>query len=186
MEVYAYTRSERATAASCADPDTFCLPGIGDPEGLLPAKWFHGSSPAAINDFLAQDLDLLVIATPLTAATTKLLGSEQFAVLDKSRLTPARKTYVINIARGKVIDTDALLQALETGQIAGAALDVTDPEPLPADHALWRAPNVFIAPHVSWQSDHMRQRVLAVLDVNLARLHAGAPLVNVLNKQFHY
>ncbi|CAK7230079.1 hypothetical protein SCUCBS95973_007452 [Sporothrix curviconia] len=186
MEVYAYTRSERATAASRADPDTFCVPGTGDVEGALPAKWFHGSGPDAINNFLAQDLDLLVVATPLTAATTKLLSTAQFVALDKARPAPKRKTYVTNIARGKVIDTDALLHALHSGQIAGAALDVTDPEPLPADHALWKAPNVFIAPHVSWQSGHMRERLLALLDTNLARLHDGKPLVNVLNKEFHY
>ncbi|CAK7231577.1 hypothetical protein SEUCBS140593_007972 [Sporothrix eucalyptigena] len=185
MEVYAYTRSEKATAAARADPDTYCVPGTGDAEGLLPTKWFHGSSTEAINDFLSQDLDLLVVATPLTAATTKLLSTAQFNVLDKSR-TGKRKTYIVNIARGKVIDTDALLHALHNNQIAGAALDVTDPEPLPVDHALWKAPNVFIAPHVSWQSAHMQERLLAVLDTNLERLNAGKPLVNVLNKEFHY
>lgn len=192
MEVYAYTRSERSTPESCRDPDTYCVPGTGDPEGLLPSKWFHGTTPDDINTFLSQDLDLLVVGTPLTADTIKLLGSDQFAVLDKSRVgnlrngKPKPKTYVINIARGKVIDTDALLHALHNKLISGAALDVTDPEPLPADHALWKAPNVFIAPHVSWQSNHMRERLLGVLELNLDRLHAGEPLVNVLHKTLKY
>lgn len=192
MEVYAYTRSERATPAARADPDTYCVPGTGDPEGLLPAKWFHGTSSDAIDNFLSQDLDLLVVATPLTTATTKLLGADRFAVLEQSRVgllsngKPKPKTYVVNIARGKVIDTGAILVALHNNQISGAALDVTDPEPLPADHALWKAPNVFIAPHVSWQSGHMRERLLGVLALNLERLHAGKPLVNVLHREFHY
>jgi phosphoglycerate dehydrogenase-like enzyme len=192
MEVYAYTRSERRTPESRADHDTYCVPGTGDPEGLLPAKWFHGTGADDINNFLSQDLDLLVVATPLTTATTKLIGSDQFAVLDASRVgtlrngRPKPKTYVVNIARGKVIDTDAILHALHNNQISGAALDVTDPEPLPAGHALWTAPNVFIAPHVSWQSGHMRERLLGVLELNLERLHAGKPLVNVLHKEFHY
>ncbi|KJR87503.1 2-hydroxyacid dehydrogenase [Sporothrix schenckii 1099-18] len=185
MEVYAYTRSERATPASRADPDTYCVPGTGDPEGRLPAQWFHGTSADEVNRFLARDLDLLVVATPLTADTAKLLGPDQFAVLDASRAAKP-KTYLVNVARGKVVDTDALLHALHAHQIAGAALDVTDPEPLPASHPLWKAPNVFIAPHVSWQSHHMRERLLGVLELNLQRLHAGRPLVNVLHKALHY
>ena len=186
MEVYAYTRSEKATAAARFD-DSYCVEGTGDAEGTLPAKWFHGASRAAVNDFLAQDLDLLVVATPLTSATTGLLDAEQFACLSQARKDRGKAgTYVVNIARGKVINTDALLVALRTEQIAGAALDVTDPEPLPENHELWRAPNVFIAPHVSWHSSHMRQRVLSVLETNLARLHVGEPLVNVINKELNY
>lgn len=181
MEVYAFTRTERATAAARRD-ESFRVAGTGDPAGELPARWFHGSDAAALDAFLAEDLDLLVVAAPLTAATTGLLGAEQLAVLGRR---PAA-TYVVNIARGPVVDTAALIHALESGQIAGAALDVTDPEPLPADHALWQAPNVFITPHVSWQSQKRWGRALEMLELNLERLATGEPLVNVVNKEQNY
>ncbi|KAF4878607.1 D-2-hydroxyacid dehydrogenase [Colletotrichum siamense] len=140
MEVYAFTRSEKATPESRKD-DSYVVPGTGDPDGLVPSKWFHGASKEAVNNFLAQDLDLLVIGMPLTSETTGLIGKEQFEILSK------KKTFVSNIARGPLIQTDALIEALETGKIRAAALDVTDPEPLPKDHPLWKAPNVFITPH---------------------------------------
>ncbi|OLN81915.1 D-2-hydroxyacid dehydrogenase 1 [Colletotrichum chlorophyti] len=179
MEVYAYTRSERSTPESRKD-DSFCIPGTGDPDGLVPAKWFHGTSREAIDDFLGQDLDLLVLGLPLTEETRGLIGREQFDILSK------RKTFVSNIARGPLIQTDALIEALNAGKIRAAALDVTDPEPLPRDHPLWKAPNVFITPHVSWRTNVYWDRVLGVLEANLERLEAGKPLINVVNKRLHY
>ncbi|KAF6825797.1 2-hydroxyacid dehydrogenase [Colletotrichum musicola] len=179
MDVYAYTRSEKPTPESKKD-DSYCVPGTGDPDGLVPSKWFHGASKEAINDFLGQDLDLLVVSLPLTTETKGLIGKEQFEVLSK------RKTFVSNIARGPIIQTDALIEALETGKIRAAALDVTDPEPLPKDHALWKAPNVFITPHVSWRTNVYWERVLGVLETNLERMDAEKPLINVINKKLHY
>ncbi|KAK1498932.1 D-isomer specific 2-hydroxyacid dehydrogenase [Colletotrichum cuscutae] len=179
MEVYAYTRSERATLESRKD-DSYCVPGTGDPDGLVPAKWFHGASKEAINNFLSQDLDLLVLGLPLTEETKGLIGKEQFEILSK------RRTFVSNVARGPLIQTDSLIEALEGGKIRAAALDVTDPEPLPKDHPLWKAPNVFITPHVSWRTDGYWERVLGVLEANLERIDAGKPLINVVNKKLHY
>ncbi|KAF9872469.1 2-hydroxyacid dehydrogenase [Colletotrichum karsti] len=179
MEVYAYTRSEKSTPESRKD-DSYVVPGTGDPDGLVPSKWFHGASQEAVNNFLAQDLDLLVIGMPLTTETKGLIGKEQFEILSK------KKTFVSNIARGPLIQTDPLIEALETGKIRAAALDVTDPEPLPKDHPLWKAPNVFITPHVSWRTNGYWERVLGVLETNLERMHAGKPLINVVNKSLHY
>ncbi len=112
MEIYAYTRSERATPESRRD-SSYCVPGTGDPEGLLPAKWFHGSSKEATNQFLSQELDVLVICLPLTEATRCLIGPEQFGILAR------KKTFVSNIGRGKIVDTSALLEAVEQGKIRG-------------------------------------------------------------------
>jgi phosphoglycerate dehydrogenase-like enzyme len=179
MEIYAYTRTERSTPESRKD-DSYVVPGTGDPDGVLPDKWFHGASRSAVNDFLAQDLDVLVIGLPLTESTKYIIDTEQFDILSR------KKTYVVNIARGRHIRTEALIEALEQGKIRGAALDVTDPEPLPADHALWRAPNVFITPHVSWQTPHYWERLLNILEANLERLRDGKPMVNVMNKEHHY
>ncbi|KAK3290938.1 uncharacterized protein B0H64DRAFT_49814 [Chaetomium fimeti] len=179
MEVYAYTRSERSTPESRKD-DSYCVAGTGDPDGLVPTKWFHGSAKEAVNEFLAQDLDLLVLGLPLTEATTHILGREQFEVLSK------KKTFVCNIARGKHIDTDALLDALREGKIRGAALDVADPEPLPDGHPLFTAPNVFVTPHVSWQTPHLLTRTQGILEKNLESLSEGKPLINVMNREHHY
>ncbi|KAK4038531.1 hypothetical protein C8A01DRAFT_47860 [Parachaetomium inaequale] len=179
MEVYAYTRSEKPTPESRKD-DSYCAPGTGDPDGLIPAKWFHGASKEAVNEFLAQDLDLLVLSLPLTQSTRHILGPEQFEILSK------KKTFVSNIARGPHIDTDALLDALREGKIRGAALDVADPEPLPDGHPLFTAPNVFITPHVSWQTPHLLKRIEAIIETNLERLSKGEPLINVMNREHHY
>lgn len=179
MEVYAYTRRERATPESRRD-DSYCVPGTGDPDGVIPARWFHGASRDAVNEFLAQDLDVLVVSLPLTAATRHILGREQFDILSRKR------TFVSNVARDEHIDPDALLDALREGKIRGAALDVTDPEPLPDGHPLFAAPNVFITPHVSWQSPRMFDRIKEVLERNLESLHTGAPLINVMDREHHY
>ncbi|KAK3314191.1 hypothetical protein B0H66DRAFT_373600 [Apodospora peruviana] len=180
MEVYAYTRSPKLDPESRKD-DSYCVPGTGDPDGLIPSKWFHGTSREETNDFLAQDLDVLVLSLPLTEATRYILGREQFEILGRTK-----KAFVSNIARGKHIDTDALLDALKTGKIRGAALDVTDPEPLPDGHELFTAPNVFLTPHVSWKSEHYFERVQAIIETNLERLSKGKGMVNVIDRVHHY
>ncbi|KAL2151724.1 hypothetical protein VTH82DRAFT_6822 [Thermothelomyces myriococcoides] len=179
MEVYAYTRSERPTPESRKD-DSYCVPGTGDPDGLIPSKWFHGASREKVNEFLAQDLDMLVLSLPLTGETTHILGREQFEILSK------KKAFVSNVSRGKHIDTDALLDALREGKIRGAALDVTDPEPLPDGHPLFSAPNVFVTPHISWQTPRLFSRVVDLLEKNLENLEKGRPLINVINRQYNY
>ncbi|KAK4235966.1 hypothetical protein C8A03DRAFT_45961 [Achaetomium macrosporum] len=179
MEVYAYTRSEKPTPESRKD-DSYCVPGTGDPDGVIPTKWFHGASREAVNEFLAQDLDILVLSLPLTESTKYILGREQFDILSK------KKTFVSNIARGEHIDTDALLDALREGKIRGAALDVTDPEPLPDNHPLFTAPNIFITSHVSWQTPKLFPRIQDVAERNLMSLSKGEPLINVMNREHHY
>lgn len=179
MEVYAYTRTEKATAASRRD-DSYCVGKTGDPEGLIPSKWFHGDSRAAVDDFIGQDLDILVVSLPLTESTRGIVGARQFEIMSR------KKTFLSNIARGGHVDQDALIRALETGLIRGAAVDVTDPEPLPSDHPLWKAPNLLITPHVSWLSNHYWNRILDILEINLGRLSLAEPLINVVNRQHNY
>lgn len=179
MEVFAYTRSERSTPERRKD-DSYCVPGTGDPDGVLPARWFHGSSRDDVDHFLGQDLDILVLSLPLTTETKGVLSCRQFEILSK------KKTFVSNVARGAHIDQEALIDALETGKIRGAALDVTNPEPLPADHPLWKAPNLLITSHKSWQSQSLSTRILHVLETNLDRLSTGRPLINVMNRELHY
>ena len=179
MDVIAYTMRERKTQESRKD-DSYSVPGTGDPDGRIPSAWYHGTSKDSITDFLAQDLDVLVMALPLTESTLHVIDEKQFDVMSK------KKTFVINVGRGPHLKTDALILALETGKIRGAALDVTDPEPLPEDHPLWKATNLFITPHISWQTPHYFTRVLDILEKNLERLSKGEKLINQIDKTLHY
>jgi phosphoglycerate dehydrogenase-like enzyme len=125
-------------------------------------------------ELLAQS-DFVVIAAPHTPETVKLF--------DAARLKQMKPTaYLINIGRGVIVDLDALVAALESGTIAGAALDVFQVEPLPADHPLWRMPNVILTPHVAGVSPRIAERHLGVLLENIRRFTRGEPLVNVVNK----
>lgn len=128
---------------------------------------------------LAKDADVIVNAAPLTAATTNLFDAKFFGVLKPS-------AYFVNVARGKSVVTSALLAALNEKRLAGAGLDVTDPEPLPAEHPLWRAPNVIITPHVAGASDVPEQKQLAILRENLRRYVAGEKMLSVVNLQRGY
>ncbi|TGJ88478.1 hypothetical protein E0Z10_g310 [Xylaria hypoxylon] len=166
MEVYAYTNRPRPTPESRRD-HSWHPRGLGDPDGTLPARWFSGTTTAEVNEFLSSGLDLLVVAVPLTPETRGMLGAAQFKLLAK------KKTYVSNIGRGPTIVTDDLISALDEGWIRGVALDVTDPEPLPRGHPLWKKKNVIITPHISGNSDSYFERLLAILDINLERLSEG-------------
>ncbi|KAJ4362828.1 hypothetical protein N0V95_001202 [Ascochyta clinopodiicola] len=182
MDVIAYTASPRKTPESKKDGG-FIVPGTGDPEGILPSAWYSGTSKEDLHNFLKQEIDLLVVGVPLTKYTQHLLSTDEFEVLHKSN---PRGTYIANIARGQIIDQKALIKALETKQIRGAALDVTDPEPLPKDDPLWTAPNVLITPHVSGSSDVYAERAFQVLAENIRRARSGGKLVNEVNRDRGY
>ncbi|RYP68458.1 hypothetical protein DL769_005510 [Monosporascus sp. CRB-8-3] len=188
-EVYAYTAHPRPAPESRRDKGYY-VPGLGDPEGVLPSRWFSGTSGADLNEFLASGLDLLVVAVPLTPQTRGMLGRAQFRVLaeagkrdDERR---GKKTYMANVGRGPVVDTEALMEALDEGWIRGAALDVTDPEPLPREHPLWHKPNLIVTPHVSSDSTHYIDRLMAIVDINLERLSRGERFINQVNKKQGY
>lgn len=179
MDVIAYTNGRRTTPESRKDTG-YIVPGTGDPEGIFPSKWLSGADNQ-FEEFLSSDLDVLVVSVPLTASTKGLISGPEFKLLAK------RKTFLSNIARGPIVDSKALITALEQGQIRGAALDVTDPEPLPDGHPLWKAPNVFITPHVSGVSNAYNVRVYDILALNLQRLAEGKKeFVNKVNKKEGY
>lgn len=127
---------------------------------------------------LARNADVIVNALPLTDQTRGLLGAEFFAGLEA-------EPYFINVGRGATVDTDALLTALREHRLAGAGLDVTDPEPLPPDHALWRESNVIITPHVSSRGGDAARHRLLVLE-NIRRYLAGDALLNVVDPERGY
>ncbi|KAH6953341.1 hypothetical protein DER45DRAFT_378958 [Fusarium avenaceum] len=180
LDVHAYTLHPRKTPESRRD-DSYSPPGLGDREGEFPSKWFSGDSKEDIHAFLDSGLDILVISTPLTAKTKGLISKPEFEILGKKR------TFVINIARGPIVNTDDLIEALNSETIAGAALDVTDPEPLPEDHPLWRAKNVTITPHISGNSSLYFERVLDIFRLNLERLSEGRnDFINKVNRREGY
>jgi phosphoglycerate dehydrogenase-like enzyme len=179
MDVHAHTLHPRNTAESRRD-DSYSPPGLGDPEGILPSKWFSGGSKQDLHEFLASDLDLLVVSTPLTKSTIGLISRPELQVLGK------KKAFVSNISRGQIINTDDLIEALDTHVIRGAALDVTDPEPLPHGHRLWEAKNVIITPHVSGAATTYTKRFLAILTENLDRFSQGGKLMNEVNRRDGY
>lgn len=179
MDVHAYTLHPRSTPESRRDHGYY-PPGLGDPDGTLPSKWFSGDSTADLHAFLSSDLDLMVICLPLTPKTRHLISAPEFKAM------AGRKTFVSNIARGGIVNTQDIIDALESGTIRGAALDVTDPEPLPDGHALWSAKNVIITPHVSGASTSYNDRVFDILGLNLGRLSRGEELANEVSRKDGY
>lgn len=123
---------------------------------------------------LAAQADVIVNATPLTPETTDLFDARFFDVMKES-------AYFINVGRGGSVVTEDLVAALEAGELAGAGLDVTDPEPLPAGHPLWTMPNVIVTPHSAASSDGGRRRLELLAFENIRRFVAGDPLLSVVD-----
>lgn len=126
---------------------------------------------------VAAQVDYLILAAPSTPETRKIVGSKVL-----SRMKPT--AYVINIARGELVDEEDLISALEGGIIAGAALDTLPVEPLPEDHPLWRAKNVIITPHVGGMSDIYCEQTLPIIEENLRRFIQGErrDLINYIER----
>jgi phosphoglycerate dehydrogenase-like enzyme len=145
------------------------------PERSLPPEGVVAVDGLATLPELLSACDFVVIAAPHTPETERLFNSETL-----SHMKPSG--YLINIGRGAIVVLDDLVQALRAGQIAGAALDVFEVEPLPADHPLWDFPNVIITPHTAGYSTAIAARHLKSLVDNVRRFAAGEPLANVVDK----
>lgn len=128
---------------------------------------------------LVPEADAIVNVTPLTPATTGLFDAAFFKAMKPT-------AYFINIGRGRSVVTDDLVEAIKNGELAGAGLDVTDPEPLPSDHELWTLPRVIITPHVSASSDKSSDRRWILVKENLRRYIAGEPMLSVVDLERGY
>ncbi|MBM4016181.1 MAG: MBL fold metallo-hydrolase [Planctomycetes bacterium] len=128
---------------------------------------------------LAAIADVVFVCVPLTAATDRLCDARFFAALKPGAI-------LCNVARGRCVDSAALLAALESGRLAGAALDVTDPEPLPPDHPLWALPQVLITPHVAADGAGAEARQFLLYRENLRRFAAGERLLSVVDPAAGY
>ena len=121
------------------------------------------------------EADVAIVIAPLTPQTDGLIDADLLARLPDDAL-------LVNMARGRLVDTDALVAATASGRIR-AAMDVTEPEPLPADHPLWQFPNVLISPHVGGASSAFWPRADRLVAAQLRRFVAGDPLDNVIGER---
>ena len=146
------------------------------PEKGGPTDEIYGFDSTELHDALART-DYLVLACPLTETTRGLIGTAELRTLPPSAA-------LVNVARGPIVDTDALLAALRSEGIRGAALDVTDPEPLPTDHPLWNLDNVLLTPHTGGHTPMHWPRLADILARNLTRLDDGASATELENVVF--
>jgi phosphoglycerate dehydrogenase-like enzyme len=133
-----------------------------------------GVEPVERMPELLPAADIVILLTPATAATAGLFGEAALAAMKPGAL-------LVNAARGAVVDTAALCEAVAAGRIR-AALDVTDPEPLPSDHPLWRLPGVIVTPHVAGDGEAAERRVYRLVAEQIRRLLGGEPLLNVIER----
>ncbi len=170
MSVLAYKRNPRNSRET-----GFTISGIGDPDGSIPVA-YHG--PNSLHALLRAS-DVVVNVIPATPETEGLLSSSAFAAMKPGSL-------FINVGRGKTVDEEALIEALQSGHLAGAGLDVFTEEPLPASSPLWQFPNVIISPHVGGRFTQYNEFCVKLFRENLARYLSGKQLLNEVNRKLGY
>ncbi|MCY3863804.1 MAG: D-2-hydroxyacid dehydrogenase [Chloroflexi bacterium] len=171
MTVLATKRDLRSTA----EVNAFALEGTGDPAGDIPDRIYPADTAAS----MAKDCDYLVVTTPQTAATEHLIGEEVFEAMKDTAV-------LVNVSRGAIVDEKAMITALSSGQIGGAALDVFEEEPLPTTSPLWNLDNVIITPHLSGFTRDYHDKAALVFKENLRRYLENRPLLNQLDRAKGY
>ncbi len=134
--------------------------------------------PDQFDDVLPQ-ADVVFLSVPDTPQSHKMMAAHQFELMKKN-------SYFIAVSRGGIYDMNGLVKALDEKRLAGAGVDVTDPEPLPKQHPLWRFENVIITPHIAGRSDRDADRMVGTIKENIRRFVEGKPLINVVDKQKGY
>jgi D-2-hydroxyacid dehydrogenase (NADP+) len=134
--------------------------------------------PDQLNEVLPQ-ADVVFVSAPDTRESHKMMGPAQFELMKKG-------SYFICVSRGGLYDINALVKALDSKRLAGAGVDVTDPEPLPKGHPLWKFDNVVITPHVAGRSQHDKERMVGTMKENIVRFVEGKQLINIVDKQKGY
>jgi phosphoglycerate dehydrogenase-like enzyme len=134
--------------------------------------------PDQLDEVLPQ-ADVVFISTPHTEKSHKMMGAREFELLKPH-------SYFVAVSRGGIYDMGGLVKALDSKRLAGAGVDVTDPEPLPKGHALWKFNNVVITPHIAGRSDRDNERMVGTIKENIKRFVDGRPLINVVDKQKGY
>jgi phosphoglycerate dehydrogenase-like enzyme len=171
MEVLATKRDVMHPAAV----NEYVEPGTGDPQGTLVSRLYP---PEAARSMVTL-CDFVVVTVPLTQETKNLINRDVLSGMKES-------AYLINVARGGVIDEEALIKALQSGQIAGAALDVFTQEPLPPSSPFWKMDNVIISPHVAGNMSHYNESAADVFMENLDRYLNKRDLLNRVDRKKGY
>ena len=127
-------------------------------------------------DEVLPEADVLFISAPHTEQSNKMVGPKQFSLLKKG-------SYFVAVSRGGVYDMPSLVKALDEQRLAGAGVDVVDPEPLPPGHPLWKFNNAIVTPHIAGRSDRDRGRMVSTIRENIIRFADGRPLLNVVDKK---
>lgn len=153
----------------------YVVENTGDPEGTIPEAVV---GPDKLLDVLGES-DYVVIAVPVTGETGRMFGASEFAAMKPG-------SFLVNVARGDVLDEAALVEALQSGPMGGAALDVFDQEPLPADSPLWGVENLIVTPHISGASRPHLRRAFELFRENFKRFVKGEPLLNLVDKELGY
>lgn len=175
--LYSYGAKVLATKRDVMHPedDGYVPEGLGDPQG----NYFHRLYPNEALNAMLKECDFVVVSPPLTAETNQMISTEQFAAMKPG-------AFLVNVSRGPVVDTTALIEAAKSGRLGGAVLDVFEEEPLPTDSPLWDAPNVVITPHVSGLSRKYMDSLVELFAANIDRYIKGERLYNLVDPDRGY
>jgi phosphoglycerate dehydrogenase-like enzyme len=150
-----------------------------DPEDIPYSPFITKVVKPDLLDEVIPQADVVFISAPHTPKSHKMMGPHQFELMKKN-------SYFICVSRGGLYDLPGLVKALDSRRLAGAGVDVTDPEPLPKGNPLWKFENAIITPHIAGRSDLDRARMLGTIKENIRRFADGKPLINVVDKQKGY
>ncbi len=147
-----------------------------DPRDINPSPFVQRTVYPDRLDSVLPEADVVFVSAPDTPASRNMMGPKQFALMKQG-------SYFIAVSRGRLYDMDALVNALESGKLAGAGVDVTNPEPLPKGHPLWKFENVVITPHIATRSQDELRKQIDVVKENITRFVNGDPLKYVVDKR---
>jgi D-2-hydroxyacid dehydrogenase (NADP+) len=160
--------------------NAFGMEVIGvDPEDIPYAPFLKKVVRPDQLDEVLPSADVVFVSAPHTPASHKMVGPKQFDLMKQG-------AYFIAVSRGGLYDMNGLVKALDSKRLSGAGVDVTDPEPLPKGHPLWKFDNAIITPHIAGRSDKDRARMIGTIKENIQRFAEGRPLLNVVDKQKGY
>jgi len=185
VDIITLNSSKKHTPEERRQKEEFTVPGTGDIPGDIPVAWYSSADPSEKSKFFSES-DAVVIAAPYTPATYHLVDSVSLKAMKKTAV-------IVNIARGELIDQDALVTALKNKEIGGAMLDVVTPEPYPKDGPLLTdfpdpddRERLVLTPHISGHTEKYNERVLEILLENLGRLERGETLLNLIDRRKGY
>ena len=185
VHIITLNSSRKSTPEERRQKLQFTLPGTGDIPGDIPERWYSSNEAEEKRKFF-EEADVVVVAAPYTPATKHLVDAKSIGYMKRTAL-------IVNIARGELIEQEALIKALEKKEISGAALDVMIPEPYPSDGPLLTEfgrkndrERVVLTPHISGHTERYTRYVLQILEENLNRLFKGETLLNLIDRSKGY